>query len=396
MLVSATTPATAFVIRLSPAIMGQNRSLSHLQAVVLMVVAALLWSSAGVVSRQLESAVRFEVTFWRSAFTVLSLLFMLPVWRQATRAHGKAEASPWAQRHRAAQWVHHHWGLCPASRTFWLSGFCWSVMFTAFMLGLTFTSVANVLIIMSLDPLFTAVLAWLVNGQRLHARVWVAIVVAGAGMAYMYGGQMVALLQSDEAQAHQLVIGSLIALCVPLAGALNWTLVQRSQQHGQRIDLVPAVLVGAFLSCLYTWVPSQPFQATPDDLLWLALLGFTQLAMPCMLAVIAARTLRAPEVSLLGLLEVIFGILWPWVFVHEAPGSQVLLGGGVVILALIGNELLGWHSRTGASRIHTLTAAAPVSGDMVDRGPEIPDAAPCGAPPNAGVQAKGGEDGALA
>ena len=243
-------------------------------------------------------------------------------------------------------------------------------MFTAFMLGLTFTSVANVLIIMSLGPLFTAVLAWLVNGQRLHARVWVAIVVAGAGMAYMYGGQMLALLQSDEAQAHQLVIGSLIALCVPVAGALNWTLVQRSQQHGQRIDLVPAVLVGAFLSCLYTWVPSQPFQATPGDLLWLALLGLTQLAMPCMLAVIAARTLRAPEVSLLGLLEVIFGILWPWVFVHEAPGSQVLLGGGVVILALVGNELLGWHSRAGASRIHTLTAAAPESGDPADRGPE--------------------------
>ncbi|WP_348770372.1 DMT family transporter [Hydrogenophaga sp. PAMC20947] len=339
--------------------MGQNRSLSHTQAVALMVVAALLWSSAGVVSRQLESAVRFEVTFWRSAFTVLSLLFMLPVWRQATRSHGKAEASPWAERHRATQWVHHHWGLFPASRTFWLSGVCWSVMFTAFMLGLTFTSVANVLIIMSVGPLFTAVLAWLVNGQRLHARVWGAIVLAGGGMAYMYGGQVVDLMQSDQAQAHQLVLGSLIALCVPVAGALNWTLVQRSQQHGQRIDLVPAVLVGACLSCVYTWMPSQPFQATSGDLLWLSLLGLTQLAMPCMLAVIAARTLKAPEVSLLGLLEVIFGILWPWLFVHEAPGSQVLLGGGVVIFALVGNEMLGWHSRVGASRIHTLSASAP-------------------------------------
>lgn len=340
---------------------GPNRSVSHAQAVALMVVAALLWSSAGVVSRQLEAAVRFEVTFWRSAFTVLSLLLLLPVWRQATRSHGKAEAASWARRFRLTQWVHHHWGLFPASNTFWLSGFCWSVMFTAFMLGLTFTSVANVLIIMSVGPLFTAVLAWLVNGQRLQMRVWGTIVLAGAGMAYMYGGQVVDLLHSDQAQAHQLVLGSLIALCVPVAGALNWTLVQRSQRHGQRIDLVPAVLVGAFLSCLYTWLPSQPFQATSGDLLWLALLGLTQLAMPCMLAVIAARTLKAPEVSLLGLLEVIFGILWPWVFVHEAPGAPVLLGGGVVLIALVGNELLGWHTRFGASRIHTLTALVPES-----------------------------------
>lgn len=325
-----------------------SRPIGHAQAVMLMVAAALLWSTAGVVTRQLEGAVRFEITFWRGAFTVMSLLVMLPVWRNATRDHGKAQGAAITERFRVAHFVHHHWGLIPASRTFWLSGFCWSVMFTAFMLGLTFTSVANVLIIMSLGPLFTAVLAWWINGQRLEARVWAAIVVAGAGMAYMYGGQILALMESDGEQVHGLVVGSLIALCVPIAGALNWTLVQRSQSRGARIDLVPAVWVGAALCCAYTWAPAQPFMATSGDLMWLALLGLTQLAIPCMLAVIAARTLKAPEVSLLGLLEVIFGILWPWVFVHEAPGKAVLLGGGVVILALASNELLGWRSRSGA------------------------------------------------
>jgi EamA domain-containing membrane protein RarD len=62
--------------------------LTHTQAVVLMVVVALLWSVAGVVSRQLESAARFEVTFWRSAFTFVSLLLILPAWRAADRASG--------------------------------------------------------------------------------------------------------------------------------------------------------------------------------------------------------------------------------------------------------------------------------------------------------------------
>ncbi|MEZ5706242.1 MAG: DMT family transporter [Burkholderiaceae bacterium] len=227
-------------------------------------------------------------------------------------------------------------------------------MFTAFMLGLTFTSVANVLIIMSLGPLFTAVLAWLINGQRLKGHVWGAIVVAGLGMGYMYGGQMLSLIKSDEAQAHRLVVGSLIALCVPLASALNWTLVQRSQSRGGRIDLVPAVLVGATLCCMYTWWPARPFEATRSDLMWLALLGLTQLAIPCMLAMVAARTLKAPEVSLLGLLEVIFGILWPWLFANEEPGRSVLLGGGVVIAALVANELMGWHSRAIAGRIQSL------------------------------------------
>lgn len=344
----------------------QTRSTGHARAVILMVAAALLWSTAGVVTRQLEGAVRFEVTFWRGAFTVLSLLLMLPVWRQATRGHGKAKGSPITERFAVARFIHHHWGLLPESRTFWLSGLCWSVMFTAFMVGLTFTSVANVLIIMSLGPLFTAVLAWLINGQRLEARVWLAIVVAGVGMACMYGGQMLALMGGDQTRLQGLIVGSLIALCVPIAGALNWTLVQRSQSRGARIDLVPAVLVGAAFCCLYTWIPAQPFAATSSDLNWLALLGLTQLAIPCMLAVIAARTLKAPEVSLLGLLEVIFGILWPWVFANEAPGREVLLGGSLVILALVANELLGWRSRAGATRIQSLTAQAaapPVSAE---------------------------------
>ena len=59
--------------------------LTHTQAVLLMVAVTLMWSIAGVVSRQLESAARFEVTFWRSAFTALSLLIILPVWRAASR-----------------------------------------------------------------------------------------------------------------------------------------------------------------------------------------------------------------------------------------------------------------------------------------------------------------------
>ena len=52
--------------------------LSHNRAVFLMIAVALMWSTAGVVTRQLESARSFEVTFWRSAFTALSLLVILP------------------------------------------------------------------------------------------------------------------------------------------------------------------------------------------------------------------------------------------------------------------------------------------------------------------------------
>ena len=81
----------------------------------------------------------------------------------------------------------------------------------------------------------------------------------------------------------------------------------------------------------------------------LALLGTFQLAVPCVLAVICASVLAAPEVSLLALLEVIFGIALAWAGAGEVPLPEVLLGGALVIGALLGNELLGWHGRQRAS-----------------------------------------------
>jgi drug/metabolite transporter (DMT)-like permease len=310
--------------------------LGHTQAVWLMVVVTLMWSIAGVVSRQLESAARFEITFWRSAFTALSLLFILPLWRGIERS--RAAAAPTGMLER-------HWGLLPRSPAFWISGLCWATMFTAFMLALTFTSVANVLVIMAAGPLFTALLARVLISQRLPLRTWAAIVVAGVGIVYMYGSQMWAAFADPAANASGLVLGSLASLCVPLAGAVNWTVVQRSQQQGQSIDLVPSVLVGALISAAATLPLALPFAATLGDIAWLAMLGLFQLAIPCALAVVCARSLKAPEVSLLALLEVIFGIVWAWLWAHEVPGREVLLGGSVVIAALLFNEMLAWHGR---------------------------------------------------
>lgn len=291
-------------------------TLTHRQAVWLMVLVTLMWSTAGVVTRHLEQARSFEVTFWRSFFTVLSLLVILPVFQ------GRAVF--------ARMWQ--------GGRALWLSGVCWSVMFTAFMVALTLTTVANVLVTLAVGPFFTAVLAWLFAGHRIPLRTWLAIAAAGVGIAWMYGSQF-------QLGAGTQLLGTMVALCVPVAGAINWTVVQRSQAQGERIDLVPAVMLGAVISTLVTLPLAFPFSASPHDIGLLAFLGLTQLAIPCVLSVVCARVLKAPEVSLLALLEVIFGILLAWLGAGEVPGPTVLTGGALVIGALVINEWLGWRQR---------------------------------------------------
>jgi drug/metabolite transporter (DMT)-like permease len=117
--------------------------------------------------------------------------------------------------------------------------------------------------------------------------------------------------------------------------------------------------LGALLSSLLTLPMALPFAASASDVGWLAVLGLFQLAIPCTLSVICARILKAPEISLLALLEVIFGILLAWIWAQEKPAAEVLLGGSLVIGALLVNELLGWRSRNGAPRIQTVQTPTP-------------------------------------
>jgi drug/metabolite transporter (DMT)-like permease len=90
---------------------------------------------------------------------------------------------------------------------------------------------------------------------------------------------------------------------------------------------------------------AYPFQASVHDITLLAMLGLLQLAIPCVLCMVCARVLHAPEISLLQLLEVIFGILLAWLGAGEEPGTPVLLGGSLVIGALVANAWIGWNQK---------------------------------------------------
>lgn len=285
--------------------------MTHRQAVLAMLVVTLMWSSAGVVSRYLEAARSFEATFWRSLFNAVALVALLSVLR------GPAVLAL---------------AVRDGGRLLWWSGLCWAVMYTAFMMAITLTTVANVLVTMAIAPLLTALVVRAALGHRLAARTWAAIVVAGVGIAWMYAREV-----SGSDARH--LLGTAVALAVPIAAAVNWVLIQHNRGAAQQ-DMLPAVLIGALLSALVTLPLSLPFAASARDLGLLALLGSVQLAIPCLIAVTVARSLSAPEVSLLALLEVVFGVAWAWLGAGEAPSPHVLGGGLLVLAALAGNEAI--------------------------------------------------------
>lgn len=303
--------------------------MTHRSAVLLMLLVTLLWSSAGVVTRHLEAARGFEITFWRSSFNALALVAILGALRGRALLKAMRGAAVWA------------------------SGLCWAVMFTAFMVALSLTTVANVLVTMSLAPLFTALFARVFLQQPIPRRTWVAIAVAGAGIAWMFGRQLGGPMA-----------GVFVALGVPLAAASNWCLLQKVGQrggdespHGRAApcpprgrveasgrprgpDMLPAVLIGALISMAATLPLAWPLQAGAHDLGLLAFLGVFQLALPCLLAVRLARELPGHELALLSQAETLLGVLWAWVFAGEHPGKAALIGGSLVLAALAANAAL--------------------------------------------------------
>jgi drug/metabolite transporter (DMT)-like permease len=285
---------------------------AHRRALLLMVVAPLMWSIAGVVTRNLSPEIqlhgRYEITFWRSLFAAVCVgLYLAFVQRDFTGAVRRA------------------------GRAGWLSGFMWCAMFSCFMLALTLTTVANTLVVMSLAPLVTAILARLVLRTPIAPRTWAAIVAASGGMLWMFAERFAV---TDGRQ----VLGMLIAFGVPLASAIN---IVNMKRRSLSVDLVPAVFLGGALSAALMLPLSVPFVADTRDVLLLAVLGFFQLGIPCAMMVVAARYLSATELALLALLEVLFGTLWAWLGAGETPTTATLVGGAVVLGALVFNELAG-------------------------------------------------------
>jgi drug/metabolite transporter (DMT)-like permease len=287
---------------------------SRRRAAWLVCFCALLWSIAGVFTRHLVSAEGFEVTFWRSLFCLL----------------GVAAALAWQERGSPLR------PLFAMGVAGLVSGTMWAVMFTFFMLALTRTSTANTLLVCSLAPLMAALLGRIVLGEPVRPGTWVAIAVALAGIWWMVRAGVSA----------SGLTGMLVALAVPVAAATNYVTLKRLHA---RVDLAPAVLIGALLSCLATLPLAWPLAAAPADLAILALLGLVQLALPCMLVVRAARHLAPHEIALLGLLEVVLGPIWAWLGAGEAMNRATIEGGLLVLGALAGNEWLGRRAAAGAA-----------------------------------------------
>ena len=286
-----------------------------------MVVAALCWSSGGVLVRALSIVNVWEIVYWRSLFMSLFVAGVLIV------MHGA----------RMPQ------AVAVIGRPGIVSGLFLAGTFFFFIGSLTRTTVANTFVLMSVSPFLAAIAGRVILKEKVPARTWVAMSIAFAGIVVMF---------ADSLDSGRLA-GNLLALGVSCCFAGQVTVLRKYHAH---VDMLPQVMVAGIVSLMIALALVPSFAATTRDLFILALMGCVQLGTGCLLATAASRSLSATELGLLALLEPILGPLWAWALMGEAPGCAALTGGAIVLAAVIVNEAIAaWRGRSAGDIAPTLS-----------------------------------------
>jgi drug/metabolite transporter (DMT)-like permease len=260
-------------------------------------LAAVAWSTAGVLQRQLTLDTSTQV-FGRAAFAGAALLGYVAIVERGQVLRGFKSVG-------AA-------GIAVA--------LCVAIASGCFIGALNHASVARVLFILAVAPVLAALLAWATLGEPISRRTALAMVLALSGVAVMLGAPGEASLTGDG-----LAFVAALAFSVMIV-ITRW---RHDVSMAPAACLSQAILVAAFLPF------ATPGQISGDDLAWLAALGIGQIGLGFALLTVGARLIPAAQVGLITLLEVVLGPVWVWLALDERPGTLTLVGGTIVIAAIV-------------------------------------------------------------
>ena len=271
--------------------------------------AGVVLSFGGLVIRQIEVADGWQILFYRSIVLSVLLLGLLAF------RDGKGLVATF----RRAGWFGVGGGLALGLAN------------VGFILSVTHTTVANTLFLLSASPFVAALLGWLLIDERVRLRTWIAMLVALVGVLLMLGDGLVAGDLFGHLMALQAVLG--IAMFTVM---LRWR---------PEVEMLTAVILASVVTLAAAAIASGGVLSVPtSDLVWCGLLGLVMI-LGLMLYISGGRRIPAAETALLSLGEVVLGPLWVWLFVGEEASLLTLLGGSVVLLAVVAQILAGGRPR---------------------------------------------------
>jgi drug/metabolite transporter, DME family len=290
--------------------------------VIFVLLATLGWSMSGVFVRTMPQLDGWQINCWRGFWMATGLIVYM-AWRYGSHFFREFARIP--------------------SVALWSSAVCFAAGTTLYVTSLTLASTATVSVIGAASPLVTGLLSPWITQERPSLVNWLGALLALVGMAVIgWHG-----LETGQ------YAGILTSLGVTLTFALQTLLLRRYRD----VDMMPAIALGGFIAFLANGLlggalnPSGGFQVDVQAMLLLMLMGPLQLTLPLIAYAKGAKIVPAMLLSLLAMTDAVLNPLWPWLVYGEQPGKAALIGGAIILGAVLITTMLAARLRTKPSEV---------------------------------------------
>ena len=273
--------------------------IKRLPGPLLVFLGACSLSFGGLIVKSFEGATLWQILFWRTVFflVVISLYLIITYKKKVLKSFYDSGVPGF------------------------LGGFVLSFGFCGYVFAMYNTTVANANFIIQTQTIFLAIFGYFFLKEKISSITLASIILAISGILLMVGSSL------SPGQ----MTGNIAAFLMPISFAVLILVVRKYPN----VDMVPAQFIAGIFALLIGFLMSDKILISGHDIFLGFLAGFIQLGFGFILITIGAQRTPSAMVGIIMLTEAVLGPIWAWLFVNEQPPFIVLIGGSIVIFAVL-------------------------------------------------------------
>jgi len=263
---------------------------------------AICLSFGGIIVKSFEGANLWQILFWRQFFfSIVVALYLLIAFKKNFFKSFRSSGLP---------------GV--------IAGVFLGVGFSAYVFAMYHTTVANTLFIISTETIFLALFGYIFLKEKINLVTLISIIMGMSGVLLIIGSSL-------SIQSNTQFFGNIVAFIMPISFAVLVVIVRKYP----KIDMVPSQFIAGVIAALIGYLVAGKLSVSPHDLFLGFLAGTFQIGFGFIMITIGSQTTPAAVVGILMLTEAVFGPLWAWLFINEIPPVSVIIGGSIIISAIL-------------------------------------------------------------
>ena len=273
--------------------------ISKLPGPLLVFLGAFCLSFGGLIVKSFEGATLWQILFWRQLFfVVLVSIFLLLTYKKKVFI-----------------------ALYESGLPGFLGGIILGCGFSAYVFAMYKTTVANANFIIQTQAIFLAIFGYLFLKEKITKLTLVSIIFAIIGIILMVGNSL------SPGQ----LSGNLVAFIMPSSFAVLIIIVRKYPN----VDMLPLQLFAGIVAMFIGYFVSTKISISTNDIFLAFIAGFFQVGLGFVFITIGAKKTLSATVGILMMTEAVFGPFWAWIFLEEIPQYIELIGGSIIIIAVL-------------------------------------------------------------